>query len=203
MKSFLRPLLLILGLFLCIGLLGYSWLIFQMARGVAAARQGESERAAAIFMAAERPFLTVPWLARVLRKDYEKLIFDQAKVLATQDDPELIFDKFEAAARHSPSIKHQGEFAFWMGNLLVRRAAGSGDGEEALRYLKAALAEYQRGLVAAPNDWDLKYNYELVSRIFAQQQREMKAQGEKVKSILDKTRPAPAKKQQIAPEKLG
>lgn len=203
MKSFLRPFLLTLGFFFSVALLGYSWLIFQMSQGVDAARQGEVERAAAIFESAERPFRAVPGLARILKSDYARLIFDQAKVLSTQDDPEVIFDKFDEAVRHSPSIKDQGEFAFWMGNLLVRRAAASQDGEEALKYLKSALAEYQRGLAAAPQDWDLKYNYELVNRLFAQQQREMKAKGEKVKSILDKTRPGPDKKQQIAPEKLG
>jgi tetratricopeptide (TPR) repeat protein len=203
MKGFLRPFLVSVGLIMCVGLIGYSWLIFRMSQGVLAARQGETEKAVASFDSAERPFRAVPWLARVLRADYEKLIFDQVRVLSTQGDPELIFDKFEEAMRHSPSIKDQGEFAFWMGNLLVHRAAASRDGEEALRYLKSAVAEYQRGLVAAPQDWDLKYNYELVSRLFAQQQREMKAKGEKVKSILDTTRPPAAKKQQIAPEKLG
>ena len=203
MKSFLRPFVLTLGFFLCVGLIGYSWLIFQMSQGMSAARQGEVEQAAAFFESAERPFRAVPWLARILTNDYEKLIFNQAKVFSTQDDPEIIFDKFEEAVRNSPSIKDQGEFAFWMGNLLVRRAAASHDREDALRYLKAALAEYQRGLIAAPEDWDLKYNYELVSRLFAQQQREMKAKGEKVKSILDSTRPPRDKRQQIAPEKLG
>ena len=203
MKSFLRPFLLTLGFFVSVGLLGYSWLIFQMSQGVAAARQGEAEKAAAIFESAERPFRAVPWLSRILQSDYEKLIFNQAKVLFIRDDPEVVFDKFEEAVRNSPSIKDQGEFSFWMGNLLIRSAAGSPDGEEALRYLKSALAEYQRGLVAAPQDWDLKYNYELVSRLFAQQQREMKGKGEQIKSILDKMRPPRDKRQQLAPEKLG
>ena len=55
----------------------------------------------------------------------------------------MIFDKFEEAVRSSPTIKDQGDFSFWMGNLLFRRAVASKDGEEALGYLKSALAEYQ------------------------------------------------------------
>jgi tetratricopeptide (TPR) repeat protein len=203
MKKFLWPVFLSV-VFLCsAGLIGYSWLIFEMSRGVAAARQGELETAAAVFELAETPFRTVPWLSRILKNDYEKLIFDQAKVLFVQDDPEVIFEKFEEAVRNSPTIKDQGEFAFWMGNLLIRRAVASQDGEEALRYLKSALAEYQRGLAVAPEDWDLKYNYELTKQIFAQQEQVRKSKGEKVKSILDKMRPPADKKQEIAPDKLG
>jgi tetratricopeptide (TPR) repeat protein len=203
MKSFLRPFLLTLGFFFCVGLIGYSWLIFQMSRGVTAAQQGELETAAAIFESVERPFRAVPWLPRILQSDYQKLIFDQAKVLFPQQDPQIIFDKFEEAVRNSPTIRDRGEFAFWMGNLLIRRAVASQDGEELLNYLKSALAEYQRGLALAPEDWDLKYNYELTKRTFAQQEQAVKAKGEKVKSILDTIRPRQKQKQEIAPEKLG
>jgi tetratricopeptide (TPR) repeat protein len=203
MKKFLWPLALTLVFLSSAGLIGYSWLIFQMARGVAAARQGELETAAAIFDLAETPFREVPWLSRILKADYQKLTFDHANVLFVQEDPEVILEKFEKAVRNSPMIKDQGEFAFWMGNLLIRRAVASQDGEEAVRYLKSALAEYQRGLAVAPEDWDLKYNYELTKQIFAQQEQIRKTKGEKVKSILDKMRPPADKKQGIAPDKLG
>jgi tetratricopeptide (TPR) repeat protein len=203
MKKFLWSGFLIV-VFLCsAGLIGYSWMVFQMSRGVAAVRQGELEKAAAIFELAETPFRTTPWLARVLENDYNRLIFDQVNVLFGQGDQEIIFDKFEEAVKNSPTIRDQGNFAFWTGNLLFRRAVASQDGEEALGYLKSSLAEYQRGLAVAPEDWDLKYNYEVVRQILAQKGQEGKKEGEKVKSILDKMRPAQEKKQELAPEKLG
>ena len=203
MKKFFWAVFLIL-VFLCsAGLIGYSWLVFQISRGVAAARHGELETAAGFFELAETPFRTVPWLSRILRDDYEKLTFDQVNVLFAQGEPEVILDRFEEAVRSSPTIKDQGDFSFWMGNLLFRRAVASQDGEEALGYLKSALAEYQRGLAVAPEDWDLKYNYEVIRQIFAQKEQASKREGEKVKSILDKMRPTQDKKQEIAPEKLG
>jgi tetratricopeptide (TPR) repeat protein len=203
MKKCLWPVFLIVVLLCSAGLIGYSWLVFQMSRGVAAVDHGELETATAIFDLAETPFRKVPWLPRILEDDYKKLTFDQVNVLFAQGESEVILDKLEEAVRNSPAIKDHGEFAFWMGNLLFRRAAASEDGEEALGYLKSALAEYQRGLTVAPEDWDLKYNYEAVKQILTQKDQEGKKQGEKVKSILDKMRPAPEKKQQIAPEKLG
>jgi len=203
MKKFFWTFFLIL-VFLCsAGLIGYSWLVFQISRGVAAARYGELETASNIFERAEMPFRTVPWLSQILKSDYGKLTFDQVNVLFAQGEPEVIFDKFEEAVRSSPAIKDQGDFSFWMGNLLFQRAVASRDGEEALGYLKSALAEYQRGLAVAPQDWDLKYNYEVIRQIFAQKEQDSKREGEKVKSILDKMRPTQDKKQQIAPEKLG
>jgi len=203
MKKFFWAVFLMLVLLCSAGLIGYSWLVFQISRGVAAARHGELETAAGIFELAETPFRKVPWLSRILKDDYEKLTFDQVNVLFAQGEPEVIFDRFEEAVRSSPTIKDQGDFSFWMGNLLFRRAVASQDGEEALGYLKSALAEYQRGLAVAPEDWDLKYNYEVIKQIFAQKEQDSKREGEKVKSILDKMRPTQDKKQQIAPEKLG
>jgi tetratricopeptide (TPR) repeat protein len=203
MKRFFWGVFLILVFVCSAGLIGYSWLVFQISRGVTAARHGELDTATAIFEQAETPFRRVPWLSRILKDDYEKLTFDQVNVLFTQGEPEVIFDKFEEAVRSSPAIKDQGDFSFWMGNLLFRRAVASQDGEEALGYLKSALSEYQRGLAVAPEDWDLKYNYEVIKQIFTQKEQDSKREGEKVKSILDKMRPTQEKKQEIAPEKLG
>jgi hypothetical protein len=55
----------------------------------------------------------------------------------------------------------------------------------------------------APDDWDLKYNYEVIKQIFTQKEQDSKREGEKVKSILDKMRPTLEKKPDMAPEKLG
>lgn len=203
MKKFFWPAFLVL-VFLCsAGLIGYSWMVFQMSRGVAAARQGDFETAVATFELAETPFRSVPWLSRILNSDYQRLTFEHVNVLFAMGEPETISDKFEQAVMSSPTIKDQGEFSFWMGNLLFHRAAASQDGEEALGYLKSALAEYQRGLAAAPENWDLKYNYEVIKQIFSKKEKDGKREGERVKSILDKMRPMQEKKQQIAPEKLG
>ena len=122
MKKFFWAVFLIL-VFLCsAGLIGYSWLVFQISRGVAATRHGELETAAGFFELAETPFRTVPLLSRILKDDYEKLTFAQVNVLFAQGEPEVIFDRFEEAVRSSPTIKDQGDFSFWMGNLLFRRA---------------------------------------------------------------------------------
>jgi hypothetical protein len=79
----------------------------------------------------------------------------------------------------------------------------SKDPETVANALKSAMSEYQRGLAAQPDDWDLKFNFELVRNILAQPGRDRKAQEQKIKSIIDKMRPQDPSRQQVAPEKLG
>jgi len=165
MKKFFWAVFLIL-VFLCsAGLIGYSWLVFQISRGVAATRHGELETAAGFFELAETPFRTVSIAVTDSQRRLRKADLCSGQCPVCQGEPEVIFDRFEEAVRSSPTIKDQGDFSFWMGNLLFRRAVASQDGEEALGYLKSALAEYQRGLAVAPEDWDLKYNYEVIRQI--------------------------------------
>jgi hypothetical protein len=90
-----------------------------------------------------------------------------------------------------------------MGNVLFRQALESKDPETSGKTLTSALSEYQRGLAAQPDDWDLKFNYELLRNLLAQPDRDRKAQEQKVKSIIDKMRPTDPTQKQMAPEKRG
>jgi HKD family nuclease len=96
-----------------------------------------------------------------------------------------------------------GDYAFWMGNLLFRQATESKNPETSLNALKAALSEYQKGLAAKPEDWDLKFDYELVRSIFAQQDRNKEKQQQQIKTLIEKMRPQDPSQQQLAPEKRG
>ena len=136
MKKFFWAVFLLL-VFLCsAGLIGYSWLVFQISRGVTAARHGELQTARASFELAETPFRTVPWLSRILKGDYEKLTFDQANVLFAQGEPEVIFDRFEEAVRSSPGDQRSGRLF-----LLDGRSAFSPRGGEPGRRRSSRLSE--------------------------------------------------------------
>jgi hypothetical protein len=80
----------------------------------------------------------------------------------------------------------------------------SPDAEEVVQGLQSAAAEYQKGLAAHPEDWDLKYNFELTRQILTQRDQDRKKTGEKVKSILEKLQPVDEKSRQELPaEKRG
>ncbi len=186
------------------GLVGYGWWLFRIEKANRAYRAGEMPLAAERYEAAEFPFRYAPWLTYLLRDDFENLIFNQVAALHARGQYPKAVEKLQQGAEWAPFLIESGEYSFWSGNLLFRRAAASKKPEDVLNNLKSALGEYQRGLQASPEHWDLKYNYELVKMILSQRDQSPNEQQEKVKSILDKMRPVkdPAK-EELPPEKRG
>ncbi|MGH7771524.1 MAG: hypothetical protein ACREQA_04750 [Candidatus Binatia bacterium] len=186
------------------GLVTYGWWIFQVERGHQALRKGDNTAAAEIFASAESLMHRFPWLTRLLKEDYQKLVFTQVGILYAQGGTNEVMEKLQEEAGRAPFLAESGEFSFWSGNALVRHAVQSKNPEASMNALKAALAEYQKGLAAEPDDWDLKYNYELVKLILSQKDRDKKKEEEKVKSILEKMRPVvEPSREQLPPEKRG
>ena len=203
-KKLIWPVLLALVLVLSAGSMTYAWWLYQIERGNRASRKGEHLAAAEIYHTAEALFRRLPWLALLLRDDYQRLTFNQVCLLYINGQDEEILEKLEEGLRHAPFLAESAEYSFWLGNVFLRRAVQTRDPEEKLKALQAALEEYEKGLVAQPEDWDLKYNYELVKNILSQRGQEKKEAGERVKSILDKMRPTIDKSREaLPPERRG
>ncbi|MGH7846699.1 MAG: hypothetical protein ACREQW_16245 [Candidatus Binatia bacterium] len=185
-------------------LLGYGWLILRIDQAQRAQQRGDTETAAKIYSQAETPFYFVLGLARVLREEYKNVSLSQVSILYGQNRTEDAFKKLEQISTTAPLLMESGEYAFWTGILLFRQALQTKDPEASVNAAKSALSEFQKGLAAQPEDWDLKYNYELVSTIFLQKERSQKREEQKVKSLLDKMRPTnDPSGEDLAPEKRG
>ncbi|HWP56843.1 MAG TPA: hypothetical protein VNL14_03030 [Candidatus Acidoferrales bacterium] len=184
-------------------LLAYGWLAFEIDRAQRTQRQGDTEAAATIYARAERPFFWIPGLARILAHAYKAVSFGQVAIFYEQNRTDDALGKLEQISATAPALTETGEYAFWTGNLLFRQAQQTKDPEAAVSSAKAALGEFQRGLALEPEDWDLKYNYELVSTMFLKGQSQKKEE-QKVKSLLDKMRPTQEpSREDLAPEKRG
>jgi len=201
MKKFLLPLSYFLIFILSTGSLAYGWLLWQMDKAQKASANGDAPRALEIYARLEALFHKVPWLPRVLEEEYQNVSFSQVSILYGQGKNDEALKKLEQLPAYAPSSAESREYSFWSGNLLFSQAVQTKDPESSANSLKAALSEYQRGLMAEPDDWDLKYNYELVKYILIQKGREQKKEG---RSILEKMRPRvePAQ-EQLPPEKRG
>lgn len=193
----------LLLLLLSLGLLGYGWTIRQFETAQNAFHQGDSAAALESYRRAEMPFQKLPWLAKLFKEEYTQVNLNQVAILYSQKQNQEALEKLEQLPAHLPAVAESGDYAFWMGNLLFRQATESKNPEASLNALKGALSEYQKGLAAKPDDWDLKFDYELVRSIFAKQDRNQEKQQQKVKSIIDKMRPQDPTQQQMAPEKRG
>jgi|ERR671924_1922206 tetratricopeptide (TPR) repeat protein len=185
------------------GLIAYGWLMLQFDHAQKALHQGDSARALEVYARAETPFHQIPWFAQLFEDEYKHLSFNQIAILYSQRRNRESLAKLEQLPAYAPALVESSDYCFWMGNLLFRQAVESKDPEASVNALKTALSEYQRGLVSQPDDWDLKFNYELVRKIFSQQDRDRKKQEQKVKSIMEKMRPQEPSRQEMAPEKRG
>jgi tetratricopeptide (TPR) repeat protein len=192
-----------LMLLLSVGLLGYAWMMRQFETGQNALHRGDSAAALEAYRRAELPFEKFPHLAKVLKNEYTQVGFNQVSILYHQKQNQEALEKLEQLPAQLPALAESSDYSYWMGNLLFRQAIESKNPEESFNALKGALSEFQKGLAAKPDDWDLKYDYELVRAIFAKQGGEQQKQEQKVKSIIDKMRPQDPSQQQIAPEKRG
>jgi len=157
-KKWIWAACLLVVFFASTALLAYAGLLLQIERANRALRSGEIERAEALYQAAEAPFHKIPWLAQVLKSEFQKLIFNQLGLFYARDRDEEVIEKLEEGVARAPFLIQAGEYYFWSGNLLLRSAAQSRNPETMLKALKDAREAYRKGLEIEPNDWDLKYN---------------------------------------------
>lgn len=183
--------------------LGYGCWLLQLERGARAVAHGDLQRAVAIYDAAEWPFPSV--LARIFPDGYGRAVFPKIGALYNSGKTGDAAQELERAATRAPSLTERPEYAFWSGNVLLRRALEATDTEIILKHLYAASANFRKAVEAAPENWDIKYNYELVQQLLADQESEKAKEESKMKSILDRVRTItePAPKEPPPPEKQG
>jgi hypothetical protein len=184
-------------------LIGFGWLTRELDQAERAFSQGDLAGAMSRYARAERPFEYVPLLTDILPEEHREASLNQVAILYNERKSAEALAKLEQLPAYAPGLVESADYNFWMGTVLFRQATESKDPEAISTALKSAMSEYQRGLAAQPDDWDLKFNYELVRNILAQPERDRKAQERKVKSIIDKMRPQDPSQQQVAPEKRG
>jgi tetratricopeptide (TPR) repeat protein len=202
-RSYAKTLGYILLLIMSVTLIGYGWMMRQFERAQNAYRQGDSARALELYGSVENRFQQLPWMSAVFKEEYGHMNLNEVAILYSERKYQEALAKLEALPADAPSLVENSEYSFWMGNLLFRQAVESKNPETSVNALKAALSEYQKGLVAQPDDWDLKFNYELVRHIFAQKDQNRQQQEQKVKTLIEKMRPQEPSRQELAPEKRG
>ena len=185
------------------GSIGYGWLTLELDRAQKAFSQGDLAGAMETYARVERPLRQIPWLPQIFAEEHKQASLNQVAILYSQRDNAGALAKLEELPAYAPALGESADYSFWMGNLLVREAVESHDAETTVKTLRSALSEYQRGLAAQPDDWDLRFNYELLRSMLAKPDRDGKAQEQKVKSIIDKMRPTEPSQKQMAPEKRG
>ena len=77
---------------------------------------------------------------------------------------------------------------FWAGLAFFAKSRGDGKPEEQLGWLTRAEEELRRAVEAAPDDWDTKYDFELVTRLASALRKQPKVPPNQLMQLL---RPQP------------
>lgn len=139
---------------------------------------------------------------------YRQLVFNQARTLYAARQDEALTRLLEAEAARAPFLAEESEFHFWMGNVEYRRALGQKDKQVLQAGLQRAVESYRRALAAAPNDWDVKYNYELVQHLLENLRKGKEENLDRIrkgqmKLLRENTEKDKSQQTKIAPEKRG
>ncbi|HEV2986355.1 MAG TPA: hypothetical protein VGX46_18285 [Vicinamibacterales bacterium] len=161
--------------------LAYARWTGPLADGDRAIADGELERALTAYARAEARFDRVGAAKQLFAADYDRSVAGQLWVLyrlARYDDTIEKADRApEGAMPH-----------FWSGCAFFAKASGEENPEARLGWMSRAEEELRRALDATPDDWDTKYDFELVTRLAAELRRQPKTPPNQLMQLL---RPQP------------
>lgn len=176
--------------FVCgLGLLAATAWLRPLEEGQAAAEAGRLEEALARYAAAEARFDRVPLSKQILPAAHAASQANQLRILYRLGRHDALLEK--AAAGLPQAATH-----FWSGCALFSRAMGEVETEARIGWLSRASEEFRAALALAPDDWDIKYDYELTERLLAQLRKDP---AKPPKELLQLLRPKPKQGRGPAP----
>ncbi len=181
-------------------------------RGISAGNRelagGDYAAAAKAYDAASQRLTRFPWVRTLGGPGYRQLVFNHARALYAAKQDDGLMQMLENEGRSAPFLTEDREFYFWTGNVQFRHAIAQKDKQTVQAGLQQAADAYRRALAAAPDDWDIKYNYELTVNLLASMRKGKDDQLEKIKKgqmkiLKEETDKDKERQQKMAPEKRG
>jgi hypothetical protein len=184
-----------------------NWLR-EIAAGNRALSSGDAAGARQMYDAAARRIGLLPLPGRLLPNGYRELVFNRVRALYAENRDDVLTRFLEAEAAVTPRLADEAEYHFWLGNVQFRKALAQKEKQQTQSGLQQAAESYRRALAAAPDDWDIKYNYELSARLLERLRKGKDDDLEKMKRgqmklLRDDGEKKQEQQRQIAPEKRG
>jgi tetratricopeptide (TPR) repeat protein len=141
------------------------------------------------------------WLGNVLTADYQDALIGNVRTLYATGEYDAALTLLNREADLFPEFGRDPRWLLWAGNLWFRRAVLEEGEIERREGFSTAVDFFRKGLEVAPDDWDLKFNYELTAIILAQEDplsRE-KEEDEEENRILPRIRTDQERQRRILP----
>jgi len=161
--------------------LAYARWTDPIAEGDRAIAEGELERALAAYGRAEARFVRVGASKQLFAGDYERVVENQLWALYRLGRYDDTIDKADRAP--AGALPH-----FWSGCALFEKARVEEQPEARLAWMSRAEEELRRAVESSPDDWDTKYDFELVTRLAAELRKQPKTPPNQLMLLL---RPQP------------
>lgn len=146
-----------------------------------AARAGQYDVALERYAATEARFDRLPVAKQVMPAAYEASVANQLRLHYELQHYDALLEKASIAPPIAPTH-------FWTGCALFKKAQVEEQAEARLGWLGRASEEFRKALEDTPDDWDVKYNYELSEKLLAELRKQPKTPP---KQLLQLLRPQP------------
>jgi tetratricopeptide (TPR) repeat protein len=161
--------------------LAYARWTDPVADGDRAIADGQLERALAAYLHAEARFNRIGAARQLFAADYDRVIGNQLWVLYRLERYDDAIEKADRAPEGAmPHV--------WSGCAFFAKARAEEKPDARLGWMSRAEEELRRAVEAAPDDWDTKYDFELVTRLAAELRKQPKTPPNQVMQLL---RPQP------------
>jgi len=171
----------VLALLAGVAALAYARWTDRVADADRAIADGQLERALAAYGQAEARFDRVGAAKRLFSADYDRVIGNQLWVLYRLERYDDTIEKADRAP--DGAMPH-----FWSGCAFFAKARAEAKPEARLGWMSRAEEELRRAVEADPDDWDTKYDFELVTRLAAELRKQPKTPPNQLMQLL---RPQP------------
>lgn len=149
--------------------------------GDAALAEGRYEQALASYAEAEARFDRVAAAKELFAADYSHVMANELWLLYRLQRYDETVDKAQRAPESAQPH-------FWAGSAFFERARAEQKPDPRLGWLTRAEEELRRAVEAQPDDWDTKYNFELVTKLAAELRKQPKTPPNQLMQLL---RPQP------------
>jgi tetratricopeptide (TPR) repeat protein len=151
------------------------------ADGARALADGRYEQALASYAEAEARFDRVAAAKEFFAADYDHVMASELWLLYRLQRFDETIDKAQRAPE--TALPH-----FWSGCAFFEKARAEDKPDPRLGWLTRAEEEFRRAVEASPDDWDTKYDFELVTKLAAELRKQPKTPPNQLMQLL---RPQP------------
>lgn len=179
----------------------HSRVAARMEQANAASLRGDWKQAQAGYERTLKELGDSEWLGRLLIQDYDDALIGEVKALYANSKYEEALTALNREAERSAEFAQDPRRLLWSGNLWFRKAIVEEKEGERRDQLNAAVDFYRKGLEVSPEQWDLKFNYELTSLILAQENplQKKKREEQPTKRLLPRIRTDQERQRRVLP----